>query len=947
MADENNEGGEEKPSRTSSAKSKSGSKPGTPKTPRSRAGSGRSGSGRAGSAKAKDKAKKDDEEKTEEEKPTDAPADAAEKLSAPPVPDDITDIMAIFLASKSQELFECRADEDVTSDHPYKLLKKEDIIQDMKTRAAVSDFSPAKQLVMDYPGEELLLVYDYDFKHGQNFYLITTEESKDRILNPPKATGEGGEGGVEGEEDQVVEYKPPVPKDWVSYGSEKEIAEEAFGETRPKKVFKIARPRREFGAPVNFTDRDVKDVKDGYVECTPYDDKNYSLHLLELDKATQAIATWKDCSSQTDWKYPRNAVTQYQPREFTEEEKEKLSTSKEVKVFIEGSIPRFELALQQNEIVDVFFDDWLALASDDATFGSKSDGHLKEYQSFTDLQFSKDKTITCIDWHPNLKGVIAVACSERLTFDQRVDNASKTLMTPSLILIWSFTDPIHPQLLLEAPDDIFSFQFNPSDPNIIAGGCINGQVVLWDISQYLDRLKNPRSGGKLKQNSMNALPGFEDENALAIPIIRYCAVSSIENSHHLSITDIQWIPDHLEINRYGLPVFNKHGDCSQILTCAGDSCVMVWDTRAPKVTLNPLEAKKQDAPHPLGIPATFKHLDLSWKPVLKVSLPKPDTNGEFAPLKVSIKERQGDKAHVQKQIEQMEKEALGGGIRRESTMGGFGRSRSAKDQKPLEGVTTKFYISTEDGEVAYADMKIEKDQDSGKLTNPKPSWYSALHGGPVHTLQRSFFFKNIILCVGGWTFSILKEENQLGPLLSSCCSQKKYTAAHWSPTRPGVFFIATEEGNVEVWDLLDKTHEPTLTQNITACSITRIFPWQISSKQQLLAVSDDMGTLHILEVPWNLRHPSSNEATSIQNYFEREEKRLEYYVDRLVFREKEKRDIDAEEQRIKNAPPPAEENEDQIQEKMRREYEAYLQLENELLISLGVKQEEDEPLPEK
>ena len=32
------------------------------------------------------------------------------------------------------------------------------------------------------------------------------------------------------------------------------------------------------------------------------------------------------------------------------------------------------------------------------------------------------------------------------------------------------------QALLEAPDDIFSFKFNPSDPNIIAGGCINGQV---------------------------------------------------------------------------------------------------------------------------------------------------------------------------------------------------------------------------------------------------------------------------------------------------------------------------------------------------------------------------------------------------------------------------------------------------------------------------------------
>ena len=52
------------------------------------------------------------------------------------------------MTSVTQELFGCLADEDITSESPYKLLKKADIIQDMKTRAAVSDFSPAKQKVL-------------------------------------------------------------------------------------------------------------------------------------------------------------------------------------------------------------------------------------------------------------------------------------------------------------------------------------------------------------------------------------------------------------------------------------------------------------------------------------------------------------------------------------------------------------------------------------------------------------------------------------------------------------------------------------------------------------------------------------------------------------------------------------------------------------------------------
>ena len=54
------------------------------------------------------------------------------------------------------------------------------------------------------------------------------------------------------------------------------------------------------------------------------------------------------------------------------------------------------------------------------------------------------------------------------------------------------------QLLLEAPEDIMCFKFCPTDPNIIAGGCISGQVVLWDISQHADRLRQSSTASKTK-----------------------------------------------------------------------------------------------------------------------------------------------------------------------------------------------------------------------------------------------------------------------------------------------------------------------------------------------------------------------------------------------------------------------------------------------------------------
>ena len=48
----------------------------------------------------------------------------------------------------TQEIFECRADTDVTEDEPLKMIKKEDILKDLFNRAAVSDFHPVKPIIV-------------------------------------------------------------------------------------------------------------------------------------------------------------------------------------------------------------------------------------------------------------------------------------------------------------------------------------------------------------------------------------------------------------------------------------------------------------------------------------------------------------------------------------------------------------------------------------------------------------------------------------------------------------------------------------------------------------------------------------------------------------------------------------------------------------------------------
>lgn len=63
----------------------------------------------------------------------------------------------------------------------------------------------------------------------------------------------------------------------------------------------ISRKRSEFGAPVKFSDQNASRVKDSYIECTAYSDKNFIVKQLEKDVGMQVVPKIKDTSTQTRW----------------------------------------------------------------------------------------------------------------------------------------------------------------------------------------------------------------------------------------------------------------------------------------------------------------------------------------------------------------------------------------------------------------------------------------------------------------------------------------------------------------------------------------------------------------------------------------------------------------------------------------------------------------------
>lgn len=89
----------------------------------------------------------------------------------------------LFLSSGTQAAFDLRSDEDITQEDNLRHVPKQTILDDMVNKQVLSDFSPLRKQIEDYPEDEIVVVYDYEFQHDKNFYICLSPSLKEIILN--------------------------------------------------------------------------------------------------------------------------------------------------------------------------------------------------------------------------------------------------------------------------------------------------------------------------------------------------------------------------------------------------------------------------------------------------------------------------------------------------------------------------------------------------------------------------------------------------------------------------------------------------------------------------------------------------------------------------------------------------------------------------------------------
>jgi len=200
------------------------------------------------------------------------------------------------------------------------------------------------------------------------------------------------------------------------------------------------------------------------------------------------------------------------------------------------------------------------------------------------------------------------------------------------------------------------------------------------------------------------------------------------------------------------------------------------------------------------------------------------------------------------------------------------------------------------------------------------------------------FFPSIVLAVGSWNFTIwnltessIENGSANKPILESPLQKVRYTSAVWSSTRPSTFFLGKANGNLEVWDVLERTNEPALKQVISSAAITDIKPKIISPRQHLIAVSDAAGTINILTLPYILRTSNNDiDQSAVNSYTGSESERIVCFLQRLENRESSGNSSKEDDKQAENKP--SEEEEKEIKTKF---YEKFSKFESQVQASLA------------
>lgn len=122
------------------------------------------------------------------------------------------------------------------------------------------------------------------------------------------------------------------------------------------------------------------------------------------------------------------------------------------------------------------------LGDAEAAQGGKVNTTTMQTRSFKDSDYCHNKRVTCIKFHPTRPYLVAMSMIDNMDFDTRAVVTGKSFDSQLLVLDFEDNDIISLAYLLETPIEVTTIEWHPDNKNALFGGCLNGQIIVWDMS---------------------------------------------------------------------------------------------------------------------------------------------------------------------------------------------------------------------------------------------------------------------------------------------------------------------------------------------------------------------------------------------------------------------------------------------------------------------------------
>ncbi|GAB0095994.1 WD repeat-containing protein 63 [Sergentomyia squamirostris] len=770
---------------------------------------------------------------------------------------------------------------NISDEFPWKLMKK-DILEDYLT-----DNHPETEILRNklnqLESDSVILVgYLSDFAEEGTFIVYDDAES---ARTASKVVGQ-----LEAlQRHRLKRRLTKIPRKWECLGSDKEVNDylprirDNMVNVQIQSIYPVRLNRN-----MKLQQRLCDDTRDGYVELVAGKKVFDNIYKSRIDAFIQCAPMRLNLEQQTDPTFPTNAWTQYiyvikreqqeqleaelkakaaesEPSEVEDDDeaKEEEEAVPEVKpIVLSNRILELLGALEFNQ-VDMYRNDYiLARSKHLAPFQVP---RLREKFCFADMTKTSGRRVQCIEWHPTMSGIFVASYafdtpSVQVPLTDNTDLVNRTVLQPNYVLMWGLDDTLSPKLELEAPREVTVLSFCPYDPTLLIGGLVNGQIIIWDLKDKLSEIENEETLTPRQTKNRELMREFlrwtNTKNQFLF--VRRATISSLEHSQQGQITGIRWMSSRRIITTSG-DIKEIDQEARFFITSSLDGTIAFWDLLHPETCIDkktPTKRKQLLVPTSIseGMSEFLKY-DRLYRPQNIIVVKKPISGMIFSDAQIkweplasthnkALNIRIPFRAVPLPPISVEPKDDLDEEVEEEFN--------------PLNC----FHIATSLGEIFEVkwkghdlDPNVVVSRDVGILS---PA-FATVHDGPIVAVERNCFLSDVILSIGTRVLSIWRLDNPQCPIYYRR-RPAALVAAKWSCRRASVFFATREDGDIEIWDLLNQTQAPTLVESVGSQIVTTIVQQRLPLMQDIVAIGDFNSNVRILLIPPTLATATPDEV---------------------------------------------------------------------------------------